>query len=98
MKIYLSVWGKHTNFRSMKAAIAVCLEKKLDRKNGKGLLWIQGESRKECDEWRKKNAKIINHEYMRIMYKGRGGRNWEWCSVYNKWDDWNNEDKLNSNE
>jgi len=83
MVIELSEWGKkYAEFNTIEEAAEYY---KNNVEDDEGIIWIVGDSRKEMDAFRVKNKEKINHEFMRLKYKGKV--NWVWCSIDKNWKD-----------
>lgn len=83
MEYRVSEWGNPTIFDCLADAINYCLSKNLTD-GEEGCLWITGESRREMNEWKNRNQKEIDDEYMFITYKSDDVL-WIWDSIDNKW-------------
>jgi len=83
VKFILSQYGKHTDFVKLKDAVKFVKNNKLTE--DEYLIWIEGSSRLETDNWKKENKNIFNEESMRLTYK-RLGIKYIWCSIYKRWE------------
>ncbi len=84
MEIRLSEWRiRYTIFDTIEEAINHCQRNELT--NGRhSILWFNGETKAELDDFMNKHKDIIDHRYMRFAIP----ETIIWDSMDNKWEDY----------